>query len=437
MPAVIVLGSQWGDEGKGKVVDVFSEKADFVVRYQGGANAGHTLKADGRETVLHLVPSGILHSSVRCVISTGVALDIEVLCDEVQALKQSGFLRSEKQLSISDSATLVLESHKRLDQARESKAKQEKIGTTGKGIGPAYESRASRKALVFSDLFQPENALYKKLKSALLEHNFLLEKFYKAPPVSIEDLLPQILKWRDTLRPFRCSDTSFLIYEALQKQKRVLFEGAQGSLLDVFHGTYPYVTGSSTLAGGALTGVGVGPQSINKALAITKAYTTRVGSGPFPTECGDTESGRHLQKKGKEFGATTGRRRRCGWLDLPALKYAIRINGITGLALMKLDVLSGLREIKVCMSYSLDEKKVSRFPVFCGDLERAVPEYKIFPGWEFDLSEVKNEKDLPKEARDYVDFIGEELQIPIDVISVGPGRRQTIWTQPLFPPLQK
>lgn len=437
MPAVIVLGSQWGDEGKGKVVDVFSEKADFVVRYQGGANAGHTLKVGGEEIVLHLVPSGILRPSVRCVISTGVALDIEALCDEVLALKKSGFLKSEKQLSISDSATLVLESHKRLDQARESKAKQEKIGTTGKGIGPAYESRASRKALIFSDLFQPENALYKKLQATLLEHNFLLEQFYKTSPVNAEDLLPRILKWGEILRPFRCSDSSFMIYEALQKQKRVLFEGAQGSLLDVFHGTYPYVTGSSTLAGGALTGVGIGPQSINKVLAITKAYTTRVGSGPFPTECSDTESGELLQKKGKEFGATTGRRRRCGWLDLPALKYAIRINGITNLALMKLDVLSALKEIKVCVGYSLHGKKISRFPGFYEDLEKVVPEYKTFLGWEVDLNGVKSKKDLPKEARDYIDFISDELQTSIDVISIGPGRLQTIWTQALFPPLQE
>ena len=432
MPAVVVLGSQWGDEGKGKVVDVFSEKADFVVRYQGGANAGHTLQVGGKQVILHLVPSGILHTSVCCVISTGVALDIETLCHEIQALRKSGFLANTKQLSISNSATLVLESHKKLDQAREQQARHEKIGTTGKGIGPAYESRASRKALVFSDLFQEKDELYKKLKSTLLEHNFLLEHFYKAPPVDVKNLLSRVLECREILRPFRCADSSLMIYEALKKEKKVLFEGAQGSLLDVFHGTYPYVTSSSTLAGGALVGVGIGPQSISKVLAITKAYTTRVGSGPFPTECSDSPAGQFLQKKGSEFGATTGRQRRCGWLDLPALKYAIRINGITNLALMKLDVLSGLEEIKVCTSYFLKGKSLSHFPPSYGDLEKCSPEYKTFPGWKTNLSSIKNEKDLPEEARNYIAFISKELQTPIDVISVGPGRMQTIWTRPLF-----
>ena len=427
-----MVGSQWGDEGKGKVVDVFSEKADFVVRYQGGANAGHTLQVGDRQIILHLVPSGILHPSVCCMISAGVALDIETLCHEIQALRKSGFLSNTKQLSISNSATLVLESHKKLDQARERYAKHEKIGTTGKGIGPAYESRASRKALVFSDLFQEKDNLYKKLKSALWEHNFLLEHCYKTPPVDVKNLLSQVLECREILRPFRCADSSLMIYEALQEGKKVLFEGAQGSLLDVFHGTYPYVTSSSTLAGGALIGVGIGPQSINKVLAITKAYTTRVGSGPFPTECSDSPAGRFLQEKGKEFGATTGRRRRCGWLDMPALKYAIRINGITDLALMKLDVLSGLEEIKICIAYSLRGKRVSHFPAFREDLEQSSPEYKTFPGWKTDLSSVRNEKDLPEEARNYIAFISEELQIPIDVISVGPGRLETIWTRPLF-----
>lgn len=432
MPAVVVIGAQWGDEGKGKAVDVFSEKADFVVRYQGGANAGHTLRLKDQQIILHLVPSGILHSSVRCVISSGVALDIETLCQEIDALKKSGFLSNTKQLAISDSATLVLASHKKLDQAREQKAKNEKIGTTGKGISPAYESRISRKSLVFSDLFRKEEELYKSLKSVLLEHNFLLKHFYKTSPVKVDSLLSQISACKQILRPFRCADSSLMIYEALRKKKRVLFEGAQGSLLDILHGTYPYVTGSSTVAGSALTGVGLGPQVINKVLAITKAYTTRVGSGPFPTECSQKKEGRFLQETGKEFGATTGRERRCGWLDLVALKYAIRINGITNLALMKLDVLSGLKEIKVCTAYKLNGKKTSHFPISYRDLQKARPLYKIFPGWQADLRAIRHKKDLPKQARVYIDFISRELQVPIDVISVGPGRSDTLWLNPLF-----
>lgn len=427
-----MVGSLWGDEGKGKMVDVFSGKADFVVRYQGGANAGHTLQVDGKQIILHLVPSGILRSSVRCVVSSGVALDIEALCQEIEALRKSGFLSDTKQLSLSDSATLVLEVHRNLDQAREQKAKDEKIGTTGKGISPAYESRIARKALLFSDLFVEEKELYKKLQFTLQETNFLLENYYNTSPVEVKNLLSKVLKWREILRPFRSADTSLMIHEALKKGKRVLFEGAQGSLLDVFHGTYPYVTGSSTVTGGVLTGVGLGPQSLNKVLAITKAYSTRVGSGPFPTECDETSQGRFLQEKGKEFGATTGRERRCGWLDLVALKYAIRINGITGLVLTKLDVLSRLEEIKVCTAYSLRGERISHFPLFSEDLEKVSPEYKTFSGWKEDLSSLRKKEELPEAARDYIDFISEELQVPIDIISVGPDRSEIIWNRPLF-----
>ena len=433
MSATVVIGSQWGDEGKGKVVDVFSAQADYVVRYQGGANAGHTLKVQGKEEViLHLIPSGILHPQVSCVISSGLALDVKALCEEIQALEKSGYLKSPKQLLISDSATLLFPYHKQLDQARERKAHHEKIGTTGKGIGPAYESRAERKALIFADLFESFEVLLTKLKKSAQEKNFLLEHFYKDTPISLEDLAKELLQLREILRPYRCQSTSLVIYEALKEGKNVLFEGAQGCLLDILHGTYPYVTSSSSMVGGALTGVGIGPQKISKVLAITKAYTTRVGSGPFPTECSSTPDGVHLQEEGKEFGATTGRRRRCGWLDLPALKYAIRLNGITGLALMKLDVLSGLKEIKVCTSYVLNGKEVQEFPQLCSDLEKVVPKYKTFPGWAEDLSEMRKEEELPKAALDYVNFIRKELDISIDMISVGPARRDTIWLRSLF-----
>ena len=435
MPAAAVIGAQWGDEGKGKAVDVFSEKADFVVRWQGGANAGHTLKPPGgKEMVLRLTPSGVLRPSVRCVISAGVALDTETLYEEVSALQKGGFLEDKSRLSVSNSATLVLQGHKQLDQAREAQAANGKIGTTGKGIGPAYESRAARRALVFSDLFEPPGKLLEKLESALQETHFLLRRFYNQKPISAEEEQARLLQKQEALRPFRCQDTSFLVSDALQRGNKVLFEGAQGCLLDVLHGTYPYVTSSSTLAGGALAGAGLGPRSIDKALAVIKAYTTRVGSGPFPTECGaDTEEGRFLQEKGREFGAVTGRKRRCGRLDLPALKYALRLNSITGLAVMKLDVLSGLKEIKICTGYLLNGQKLSRFPARAEDLNKISPEYKSLPGWTEDLSGAKALQDLPAAARGFLDFISSELKTPVDVISVGPARSQTIWIRPLFP----
>lgn len=432
MPAAVVVGAQWGDEGKGKAVDVFSSQADYVVRYQGGANAGHTLKVEGREMVLHLIPSGILHSKVSCVISSGVAVDVSALCEEIQVLEKSDFLKNSRQLLLSDSATLLFSYHKKLDQARERHAGHEKIGTTGKGIGPAYESRAERTALIFADLFESAEVLRSKLKRSAQEKNFLLEKFYNESPVSIEKLLAELLQLREILRPYRCRDTSQVIDQALREKKKVLFEGAQGSLLDLFHGTYPYVTSSSTLAGGALTGVGLGPKSFNRVLAIAKAYTTRVGYGPFPTECSDTPEGQSLQNRGREFGATTGRRRRCGWLDLPALRYAIRLNGITGLALMKLDVLSGLKEIKVCVSYKVGEKSVEELPGLYSDFAQVRPEYKTFKGWTEDLKSFKKKEGLPPQALEYVDFVSRELNTPVDMISVGPSRGETIWVNSLF-----
>ena len=439
MPAVVVVGSQWGDEGKGKVVDVLSSQADYVIRYQGGANAGHTLKVNEKEIILHLIPSGILHPQVSCVISSGVVLDLEALVQEVQTLKKLGHLLKPEQLLISDSATVLLPCHKQLDQAREQKAGVEKIGTTGKGIGPAYESRVSRKGLVFSDLFQAQELLHEKLKTAMEENTFLLKEYYKQS-VSLsgtEELLSQLIKWREILSPYRSKHTSLEIHEALRDQKKVLFEGAQGSLLDLFHGTYPYVTSSSTLSSGAFSHSGIGPQSLDKVLAITKAYTTRVGLGPFPTECSSTEEGRYIQEKGMEFGASTGRVRRCGWLDLVALKYVIRLNGITSLALMKLYVLSGLEEIKICVSYTVNGKKVSEFPLLSTELESLKPNYKVFQGWKESLSSCRKEEDLPHQALQYISFIQKELDLPIDLISVGPGREETIWKQSLFKDLQK
>ena len=430
MSGTIVVGSQWGDEGKGKVVDVFSAKADLVVRYQGGANAGHTLQVDGKQTILHLVPSGVLHESTKCVIAAGVVLDVATIAQEIRALKTNGLLQNPTQLLISDSCTLILPYHKRLDAAREKALGNEKIGTTGKGIGPAYEERASRKAVLFGDLFQPDS-LREKIEASIKEKNFLLENYYKEEPINVDSVMEELKPLTDELAPYRCKDTSLIVHKALKVKKKVLFEGAQGSLLDLLHGTYPFVTSSSTIAGSALVGTGIGPGGIEKVVAITKAYTTRVGSGPFPTEL-DDELGAKLRDVGKEYGATTGRERRCGWLDLVALKYAIRVNGITNIALMKLDVLSGFEKIKVCHAYELDGEPITEYPVPPGDLARCKPLYKELVGWSEDITGAVDMKDLPIQATDYIQFVGNELATPIDVVSVGPGRKQTLWLKPLF-----
>ena len=430
MAGIIVVGSQWGDEGKGKVVDVFSAESDFVIRYQGGANAGHTLIVGGKKTVLHLVPSGVLHSSTKCVIASGVVLDVATLWKEICALKANGLLQDPSQLMISDSATVLMTYHRQLDRAREIAAGHEKIGTTGKGIGPAYEDRAGRKALLFGDLFQPDT-LKDKLKATLQEKNFLLENFYKVLPLDIGELIENLTQLAKGLEPYRCRDTALVIHKAIKGGKKVLFEGAQGTLLDLYHGTYPFVTSSSTIAGSACVGSGIGPGQVNKVIGITKGYTTRVGSGPFPTEC-EGQVGKLMREKGKEFGATTGRERRCGWLDLVALKYAIRINGITSISLMKIDVLSGFEKIKVCIAYELDGNKITELPVTPGDLARCQPVYRELPGWKEDISNAKFMRDLPRHAQGYVNFITNELTTPIDVVSVGPSRNQTLWIRPLF-----
>lgn len=430
MPGIIVVGSQWGDEGKGKVVDVFSSQSDYVVRYQGGANAGHTLVVDGKKTILHLVPSGVLHPNTVCVIAAGVVLDVETVCNEIRALKETGLLKEDSQLLISDSCTVLLPYHRELDKAREKAAGNEKIGTTGRGIGPAYEERASRKAVLFGELFQKET-LKAKLELALKEKNFLLEKFYGEKPIQVDEMMKLIDQVTKELAPYRCRDTSLVIYKAMKAGKKVLFEGAQGSLLDLLHGTYPFVTSSSTLAGSALIGAGIGPGLMNKVIGITKAYTTRVGSGPFPTECAD-ETGERIRQVGAEFGSTTGRSRRCGWLDLVALKYAIRLSGITSLALMKLDVLSGFEKIEVCTNYELDGQKINEYPVSPGDLARCKPIYETLTGWKEDITTARSVNDLPRHAHDYIQYISKSLAVPIDVVSIGPGREQTLWIKPLF-----
>ncbi|MCY4321531.1 MAG: adenylosuccinate synthase [Bdellovibrionaceae bacterium] len=433
MPALIVIGSQWGDEGKGKLIDILSAGSDFVVRYQGGANAGHTLKVEGEQIIVHLVPSAVFHSQVKCLISGGVVLDLEGLYEEIKYLKQSGKLKNDNQLLISDSATLLLDLHKQLDQAREKRAEKNKIGTTGKGIGPAYESRASRKALLFSDLFEEDTILLNKLKDQFQETQYLIKHFYKSEAISIQKIFEKIKSYRETLKPYRSSDMSFLLSQALEQNKKVLFEGAQGTLLDLYHGTYPYVTSSSTLAGGVFSSCGLGFSTPPKVLAVSKAYSTRVGKGPFLTEClENSSSGQILQKEGQEFGATTGRKRRCGWLDLPALKYAIRLNSASSLALMKLDVLSALKEIKVCVAYKIESKVIESFPVSFKNFNKIKAIYKSFPSWDEDLSVVRAKKDLPQTALNYINFISAELKIPVDIISVGPSRSQTLILKELF-----
>jgi adenylosuccinate synthase len=431
MSAVIVIGAQWGDEGKGKLIDVFSSRSDMVVRYQGGANAGHTLVVDGKKTVLHLIPSGILHPNTSCVIGSGVVLDVFGLIEEIKKAKLAGLLQDDKQLFISDSATLLLPAHKALDAAREVAANpNQKIGTTGKGIGPAYEDRASRRALLFADLFE-ESTLRAKLERHLVEKNHLLTTLYKLEPIGLESLTAQLLDAAHFLSVHRCNDTSLLINKALKSNKRVLFEGAQGTMLDVLHGTYPFVTSSSTLAGSACSSAGVGPTAINQVIGVFKAYATRVGSGPFPSELHD-ETGEKLRSIGNEFGSTTGRARRCGWIDLPALKYAIRLNGITNLALMKLDVLSKFEKIAVCTGYKINGKVIAEPPASSQDFFNAEPVLEYFQGWNQDISKMTSLKDLPRNAINYLDFLGTQLGTPIDIISVGPGREQTLWVKPLF-----
>lgn len=428
MSGTLVVGSQWGDEGKGKVIDLLAQNADMVVRYQGGANAGHTLVVNGKKTVLHLIPSGILNPKTKCVITPGVVVDPEKLCQEIQGIEDSGVLQNADQLLISDQAVVILPYHKAIDMAREESLAGKKIGTTGRGIGPAYEDKASRKAVLMRDLFDIN--LADKLKANLVEKNHILTELYKQEPVKIEELVEQVKVWAEKLSAFRCKDTSLVVHKALETGKNVLFEGAQGSLLDITHGTYPYVTSSSTIAGSCCVGTGIGPKEIKKVIGITKAYTTRVGEGPFPTELFD-EDGKKLQSQGHEFGATTGRTRRCGWLDLVALKYAIRINGMTEIALMKIDCLSGFDEIKVCTAYELDGETTEDFPVVMDDLARAKPILKSFKGWSQDISNIKTVNELPKEVSDYISYIGHELATPISMVSVGPDRDQSLFLKDL------
>ncbi len=427
---VAIVGAQWGDEGKGKVVDLYGAKADLIVRYQGGNNAGHTLVVNGKKTVLHLIPSGILHPGKLCLIGNGVVFDPKVFFEEVDELQEAGVFEKDAYLRVQVSARahVILPYHRELDRLREEQASPGgKIGTTVRGIGPCYEDKIARRGIQVCDLLQPE-ALRKKLSRAIEEKNTLFQYHFKAPVIELEPLLAEFLKIGERLKPF-IHDTRMIITSALQANRPILFEGAQGTLLDIDHGTYPYVTSSNTVSGGAMAGAGVGPQAVSQVIGITKAYTTRVGTGPFPTEIEVTEPeiAQRIRKVGAEFGATTGRPRRVGWLDLVALKYAVELNGLTGIAFMKSDVLQDLECIRVCTSYQLDGNLSPHFPSSLEDLERAKPHYEVLPGWgSFNTQGVKVLSDLPKELCDYMRFVEDYLRIPIVLMSIGPGREETL-----------
>jgi adenylosuccinate synthase len=415
-----VIGTQWGDEGKGKIVDWLTDRAQGVVRFQGGHNAGHTLVIGGKKTVLHLIPSGILRSDVDCFIGNGVVLSPHALIEEMDALEQGGVHNIVARLIVSEACPLILPYHVALDRARES---AKKIGTTGRGIGPAYEDKVARRALRLQDLFKPTR-FAEKLRELLEFHNFVLEKYYRAEKVDFQKTLDDALGLAPRLAPL-VADVPRALYHANKKGRNLLFEGAQGSLLDIDHGTYPYVTSSNCVAGAAAAGAGIGPMHLHYVLGITKAYSTRVGEGPFPTELSD-DVGERLRQRGQEFGATTGRPRRTGWFDAAALKRSSQLNGVSGLCITKLDVLDGAETLKICVGYKIDGEFSEILPVGAEELERCVPVYEELPGWQESTVGVKTYEGLPKAARKYLKRIEELCAVPADIISTGPDRDETI-----------
>jgi adenylosuccinate synthase len=423
MANVVVVGAQWGDEGKGKVVDIYTEHADDIVRYQGGNNAGHTLVVGKEKIVLHLIPSGILHEGKRCIIGNGVVLDPEVFIREITKLKESGRIKDDSCLLLSESLHIIMPYHKLIDIAREAKSGDKKIGTTGRGIGPCYEDKIGRRGIRLMDLLDRE-VFGRKLQEFLVEKNFLLEKLLGEPPCDFNAILAEYSAYADVLRKY-VADASLVLSKDLKAGKKALFEGAQGTLLDVDHGTYPYVTSSSTCAGGACTGSGVSPRDIHEIIGISKAYVTRVGSGPFPTELLDA-TGEQLRQTGGEFGATTGRPRRCGWFDAMVTRYAVRVNGLTGIALTKLDVLSDFDTIKVCTGYTCNGKTLETLPANLELFEKCQPVYEELPGWKSDITGVRSFEELPATARSYVRRLEELSGCQIVLVSVGPRRDQTI-----------
>ena len=419
---VVILGTQWGDEGKGKIVDLLTDQVDNVVRFQGGHNAGHTLVIDGEKTVLHLIPSGILRDNVRCLIGNGVVLSPQALISEIKELEEKGVPVRER-LVLSPSCPLILQYHVALDQAREKARGKKAIGTTGRGIGPAYEDKVARRGLRIADLFDVDK-FSNKLEEVLQYHNFMLKNYYNAQPLDYNEVLQDTLALGEELKPMT-GDITELLHQARCEGKDILFEGAQGTLLDIDHGTYPYVTSSNTTAGGTATGSGFGPLYLDYVLGITKAYTTRVGSGPFPTELFDA-TGARLAEKGHEFGATTGRARRCGWFDAVSLRRAAQINSISGLCLTKLDVLDGLEEINICVSYKNKKGDAQAVAMDSDTYERLEPIYETLPGWQESTLGIKSLGELPENARKYIEKIEQTVGVPIDIVSTGPDRVETI-----------
>ena len=419
---VVVIGTQWGDEGKGKVVDLLTDKASAVVRFQGGHNAGHTLVIDGKQTVLHLIPSGVLREGVRCLIGNGVVLSPSALLEEIDMLEQSGVPAAER-LGISESCPLILPYHIALDSARELARGKKAIGTTGRGIGPAYEDKVSRRGIRLGEIFDVAH-LSERLREVMDYHNFSLKNLFKCDEVEYQAVLDQTLAMSERLRPM-IEDVTGVLHQLRREGKGVMFEGAQGALLDIDHGTYPYVTSSNTTAGGAATGTGVGPCYIDYVLGIVKAYTTRVGAGPFPTELFD-DVGNHLGEKGHEFGATTGRKRRCGWLDVVALRRSLEINSVTGICITKLDVLDGMESVKICVAYRYKGKEVTTPPVGADRFEQCEPVYIEMPGWGSSTFGITDYEQLPQAARDYLSKLESLCETPIDIVSTGPDRSETI-----------
>lgn len=424
MSSVVVVGAQWGDEGKGKIVDLLTKYSDYIVRFQGGNNAGHTLVVEGKQFIFHIIPSGILYEEKMCMIGNGVIVDPGVLLHEMKGLKEQGLGVTPERLMISENAHLIMPYHAQLDQAKEAAlSANKKIGTTGRGIGPCYMDKVGRIGIKAGDLMDEE--LFKeKLKVAVDEKNFLLTEKFNAPPIDYDQVYRDFMGYAEELVPF-LGNVSVVLDKARKADKNILFEGAQGTQLDIDHGTYPFVTSSNTVAGNACNGSGFGPAHIDAVVGIMKAYTTRVGAGPFPTELFD-KTGEELQEKGHEFGATTGRRRRCGWLDGVVANDAVRLNGLTGLALTKLDVLSGQKTIKMASHYELDGKRVDAMPTNIKAAEGVKPVYEEHPGWDQEIDDVRNFDDLPQEAKDYVRRIEDFTEIPANIVSIGPDRAQTM-----------
>ncbi|MGD1007571.1 MAG: adenylosuccinate synthase [Ignavibacteriaceae bacterium] len=421
MSVSVLVGSQWGDEGKGKIVDILSEKYEIVTRYQGGANAGHTVEIDDKKFVLHLIPSGILRENVICVIGNGVVIDPTALLEEISLLEKND-IKVVGRLFISHNAHLIMPYHKLLDSISESG--ENKIGTTGRGIGPCYIDKYARKGIKIVDLLN-RKVLEEKIRENLIEKNNLLKKVYEHAELNVEEIIKQYVEFDKAIDKY-VKDVPVYLNNAISEGKSILLEGAQGALLDVDHGTYPYVTSSSPTSGGACTGTGIPPTKIDSVIGIVKAYTTRVGNGPFPTELLD-DDGESLRKIGAEYGATTGRPRRCGWLDTALVRYSAMINGFDSVAITKLDVLSQFDQIKVCGGYELDGKTLKSFPTDVERLSKVIPVYKKLPGWKKDISNCLSYAELPKATKDYLKFISGEAEIKIDIISVGPKRQQTFY----------